>query len=76
MFLSPGISDSERQRRKESNKISTKINFFAWTIEANKTIVIYNLSLKRFFPIVCWPSYHGAGFFIVLATHSQQELKI
>jgi len=78
MFLSPGISDSERQRRRESNKISTKINFFAWTIEAkkNKTIVIYNLSLKRFFPIVCWASDHGAGFFIVLATHSQQELKI
>ena len=28
-----GISESERQKRKESNKISTKINFFAWTIE-------------------------------------------
>ena len=77
MFLSLGISDSERQRRRESNKISTKINFFAWMIEvkSNKTIVICNLSFPCFFPIVCWSSDHGAGFFIVPATHSQQELK-
>ena len=28
-----GISKSERQRRKESNSISTKINFAAWFVE-------------------------------------------
>ena len=28
-----GISESERQRRKESNSLSTKINFWAWIIE-------------------------------------------
>ena len=31
--MDPGISESERQRRKESNRISTKINFAAWLIE-------------------------------------------
>ena len=31
--IGTGISESERQRRKESNGISTKINFAAWLIE-------------------------------------------
>ena len=31
--MEPGISESERQRRRESNRISTKINFAAWLIE-------------------------------------------
>ena len=34
-----GISESERQRRKESNSLSTKINFWAWIIEVTKHIL-------------------------------------
>jgi len=33
-----GISESERQRRNESNRISTEINFAAWLIEVFGTI--------------------------------------
>ena len=33
IFFDPGISERERQRRKESNRISTKINFAAWLVE-------------------------------------------
>ena len=31
----PGINLQERVRRKESNALSTKINFLAWLIEAS-----------------------------------------
>ena len=33
MFLSSGISESEREQRKQSNIFTTKINFLAWLIE-------------------------------------------
>ena len=42
----PGISDSERQKRKESNGISTKINFFAWTIEVPDQVLKRKLRKK------------------------------
>ena len=29
----PGISEEERQRRRESNKLSTRINFIGWILE-------------------------------------------
>ena len=29
----PGISEEERQRRRESNKLSTRINFVGWILE-------------------------------------------
>ena len=32
-FLSLGVSESERERRKQSNLLTTKINFLAWIIE-------------------------------------------
>ena len=28
-----GINEAERKRRKRANVLTTKINFFAWTIE-------------------------------------------
>ena len=31
--LSPGINETERQRRKKSNRLSTKITFIGWLIE-------------------------------------------
>ena len=33
MFFSSGISESEREQRKQSNIFTTKINFLAWLIE-------------------------------------------
>ena len=38
-FIEPGISESERQRRNESNQISTEINFAAWIIEVPPSLI-------------------------------------
>ena len=44
-----GISESERQRRKESNSLSTKINFWAWIIEVTKqTHIIQNVKRQNY----------------------------
>ena len=32
-IMNPGISESERQRRKDSNNFVAKINFLAWLLE-------------------------------------------
>ena len=37
-----GISESERERRKQSNILTTKINFLAWLIEVIQTFWIQN----------------------------------
>ena len=60
----PGISESERQRRKKSNKISTKINFFAWTIEvpASSNLTFDSEFWKQIFPQL------AGSLFMVLPT--------
>lgn len=59
-IMDPGISESERQRRKESNKISTKINFAAWLIEVP---ACFEASFRNFFfGLGIWISYlHHPG---------------
>lgn len=47
LFHQTGISDSERTRRKESNILSTKINFLAWLFEVN-------LYLKDHISLISW----------------------
>ena len=41
-YISLGVSESERERRKQSNILTTKINFLAWIIE-----VIFQLYLNQ-----------------------------
>ena len=59
-IMDPGISESERQRRKESNRISTKINFAAWLIEVP---ACFEASFRNFFfGLGIWISYlHHPG---------------
>ena len=68
----PGISEEERQRRRESNKLSTRINFIGWILEVGlffcpiQTMVIHIYQwndwprIKHIYHI-CWcqeyPSY-------------------
>ena len=48
--MNSGISDVERERRKKSNSLSTKINFLAWIIEVNYPITRFDIRLS--FPII------------------------
>ena len=56
-----GISELERQKRRQSNSLSTKINFLAWTIEVRTflrlSIYIYRVCfilLMRFHICISW----------------------
>ena len=71
-----GISESERQKRKESNKISTKINFFAWTIEV-PAHEQKKINLELSFP-ACRLTVHGSPHLHPLpcSTNSQQGTKL
>ena len=46
LFVWSGISEDERRRRKESNILSTKINFFAWLFEVPFPVFLFDVSFS------------------------------
>ena len=42
-----GISNTERQKRKESNKLSTTLNFISWLMEVITAVFGFTFSLQR-----------------------------